>query len=81
MSVGKVTCICSKCGKNFEVTKKFYKSREAQEWEELASENVNLCTQCYKEEHMVHKKAAEKWVGEKYQAAFRLDTTLSLCRG
>lgn len=53
MAVGKVTCTCSKCGKEIVLTKKFFKREDANNWEEYMKEsNDFVCYEC--------KKADEK---------------------
>lgn len=53
MAVGKVTCTCSKCGKEIVLTKKFFKREDANNWEEYMKEsNDFICYEC--------KKADEK---------------------
>ena len=53
MAVGKVTCTCSKCGKEIVLTKKFFKREDANNWEKYMKEsNDFVCYEC--------KKADEK---------------------
>ena len=50
MSIGRVTKTCPICGKEYEITKKCYNSREAQNWEEYMNGIENsMCPDCYKE--------------------------------
>lgn len=47
MSVGKANCKCHTCGKEFEVRKKCYNSKDASNWAEWAVEHYTECSDCY----------------------------------
>lgn len=67
MAVGTVTRICEKCGKEYEIRKKFMNRREADSWEEYMNgfEKTNgLCRECYHE-----KMEAERATKEAEDAA------------
>lgn len=59
MAVGKVTCTCSKCGKEIVLTKKFFKREEANNWEEYMKEsNDFVCYECKKADEKEKMKQA-----------------------
>ena len=62
MSYGTVTRICEKCGKEYEIRKKFMNRREADSWEEYMNgfEKTNgLCRECYHEKMEAERAAKE----------------------
>lgn len=54
MAIGTAICECKTCGEVFTMEKSCYNRREANEWEEWASEHYCECTACYR------KRMAEK---------------------
>ena len=59
MAVGKVTCTCSKCGKEIVLTKKFFKREDANNWEEYMKESKDfICYECKKADEKEKMKQA-----------------------
>lgn len=59
MAVGKVNCICCKCGKEIVLTKNFFKRKDADNWEEWMKEiNDFVCYECKKADEKEKMKQA-----------------------
>lgn len=59
MAVGKVNCICYKCGKEIVLTKKFFKRKDANDFEEYMKEiNDFVCYECKKADEKEKKRQA-----------------------
>ncbi len=85
MSIGRITKTCPICGKEYEVTKKCYNSREAQNWEEYMSGiEDRMCPECYKESKKnellknVEKYNLPELVGTEKQVAWAEDIRAKL---
>lgn len=62
MAVGTVIRICEKCGKEYEIRKKFMNRREADSWEEYMNgfeKRNGLCRECYHEKMEAERAAKE----------------------
>ena len=69
MTVARASCICERCGKEFEVVTKRPNRRDADNFEVWAERNITVCPECVRaemeEEHLREAEDAKKKADER----------------
>lgn len=69
MSIAKIILVCGNCGKTYEARSRQRNTTTARAWEDWASENMEICPECYarakreKELEAIKARALE-WMGD-----------------
>lgn len=66
MAMATAKCTCEKCGEEFEIYKKCYNRRDADEFEEYAAAHYTECRKCYRARVAAANADKAKTVIEKY---------------
>lgn len=66
MAMATAKCTCEKCGEEFEIYKKCYNRRDADEFEEYAAAHYTECRKCYRARVAAANVDKAKAVIEKY---------------
>ena len=69
MSIAKIILVCSSCGKTYEARSRQRNTTTARAWEDWASENMEICPECYAREKReteleAIKARALEWMGD-----------------
>ena len=71
MTVARASCICERCGKEFEVVTKRPNRRDADNFEVWAERNITVCPECVRaemeEEHLREAEDAKKKAGDEME--------------
>lgn len=66
MAMATAKCTCKKCGEEFEIYKKCYNRRDADEFEEYAAAHYTECRKCYRARVAAQNADKAETVIEKY---------------
>lgn len=69
MSIAKIILVCGNCGKTYEARSRQRNTTTARAWEDWASENMEICPECYarekrKKELEAIRDRAMEWMGD-----------------